>query len=219
MLLTLEQIVSHATRLANTPGVAMSLASEYANIAIAQYVSQDAGIQHAPKEAVAFTSTTTSDNRLAFPSDFDYAIGAKLGTPNSNSTATSRTTSWTPLTKVFPPDGTPYQSDTSGVPISYAEFATWFELRPSPLSAYSVELRYMRKVSEITSSTATPNLDEQWHWACALKTAELLAMNASDTTMEALNRQRYVTYLNILRTDQGKKRMDERGQRVVVRWR
>ena len=214
MIFTLAQIISHATRLAQNPGMAMSEASEYANIAIA-HVAQAAGVQHAPKEVIAFTSTSTQDNRLGFPNDFDYTIGLKLGVPGSWSTATSRTTTWVPLPKQPAPWGDPYQSGDSGQPTQYAEFATWFELRPSPDSSYSVELRYMRKLSDLTSSTATPALDEQWGWACVCKTAELIAANASNWTAERGNARRYVDYIKSLRLDQSRKRMDERGAHLT----
>jgi len=210
MIFSLAQIISHATRLAGNPGISMSEASEYANVAIA-HVSQAAGVQHAPKETVAFTSTSTQDNRLAFPTDFDYALGVKLGVPGSWSTATSRTTSWVPLPKEPAPWGDAYQSDTSGQPEKYAEFATWFEMRPSPDSSYSVELRYARKLSDLTASTATPSLDEQWGWACVCKAAELIAAVASNITAERGNARRYSDYVKSLRLDQGRKRMDERG--------
>src|SRR3990167_4151842 len=191
--LPLAKIGSPATPLASAPAAPFSVVSEYANIAYA-VVSQAAGVKHAPKEQIAFASTTTSDERLSFPSDYDYTLGLKLGVPNSWSTATSRTTSWEPLAK---------------------EVAPWFELRPSPLSVYSVELRYMRKITELTASTATPILDEQWHWALALKTAELLAAASERTTLEALNRARYTAYVNSVRLDQTRQRMDERGMHVA----
>lgn len=213
MIFNLAQIISHATRLAANPGISMSEASEYANVAIA-HVSQAAGVQHAPKETVAFASTSTQDNRLAFPSDFDYALGVKVGIPGSWSTATSRTTAWVPLPKEPAPWGAPYQSESSGQPAKYAEFATWFEVRPSPDSSYSVELRYVRKLSDLTSSTATPALDEQWGWACICKAAELIAAVGSNTTAERQNARRYVEYVNTLRVDQGRKRMDERGMHM-----
>lgn len=220
MIFNLAQIISHATRLASNPGMSMSEASEYANVAIA-HVAQAAGVQHAPKETVACASTSTSDNRMAFPADFDYALGVKLAVPGSWSTATSRTTSWVPLSKEPSPWGSPYQSGDSGQPEKYAEFATWFELRPSPNSAYSVELRYVRKLSELTLSTATPALDEQWGWACVCKAAELIAANGSNYTAERGNARRYAEYVNTLRVDQGRKRMDERGMHMQPgrRWR
>lgn len=216
----LAQLVSHATRLALNVEMPMSEASEYVNVAIS-HVAQAAGIQHAPKEVVTFASTTTADNRLAFPTDFDYALGLKIGVPGSWSTATSRTTRWVPLPKEPSPWGDPYQSDTSGQPTKYSEFATWFELRPSPDSAYSTELRYVKKLSDLTSSTATPSLDEQWGWAVVCKAAELIAACGSNYSAERANASRYAEYVTTLRTDQGRKRMDERGQHMSPgnRWR
>lgn len=207
---SLAQLASHATRLAADNLTPLSIVSEYVNLAVAQ-VSQAAGVKHSPKEAVAFASTSTSDNRLAFPTDYDYAIGLKIGVPTSWSTATSRDTTWQPLTKEPAPWGDPYQSGQSGTPEKYGEFATWFELRPSPDSVYSTELRYMRKLSEMTASTATPNLDEQWHWGVAVKTAELLCAYLSDSTRERENARRFNTYVANMRLDQARRRMDERG--------
>lgn len=210
MIFDLARIISLATRNANVVEMSMSEASEYANIAIA-HVSQAAGVQHAPKETIAFTSTSTSDNRLGFPSDFDYALGVKLGVPGSWSTATSRTTAWVPLPKEPAPWGAAYQSGDSGQPEKYAEFATWFELRPSPDSSYSVELRYAKKLSDLTLSTATPALDEQWGWAVVCRAAELIAAASGQSFTERANAKRFGDYVNILRVDQGRKRMDERG--------
>lgn len=211
MIFSLGQIISHATRLAVTPSMTLSEASEYANVAIA-HVAQAAGVQHAPKETVAFASTSTSDNRLGFPTDFDYALGVKVGVPTSWSTATSRDTAWAGLAKEIAPWGSPYQSGDSGTPQRYAEFATWFELRPSPDSAYSVELRYARKLSDLTDSSATPALDEQWGWAVVCKTAELIAATSGQSFAERANARRFAEYVTTLRVDQGRKRMDERGQ-------
>lgn len=213
-VLTLAEVASLATRFAHDAVTPLSVVSEYANLAY-NHVALAAGVQHAPTEVVAFASTTTSDNRLAYPTDYDRALGLKLGVPGSWSTATSRTTSWEPLAKEPAPWGDPYQSDTSGEPERYAEFATWLELRPSPDSAYSVELRYQRKLSALTTSTATFALDEQWHWALALKTAELLAAASGNTLDEAANRGRFGTYVRDLRTDQAKRLHDGRGAHVA----
>ena len=205
--------------MASLPLAPLSLVSEYVNIAYSMLVNT-AGVALSAQETTAYASTSTgTDNaRLATPSDFDRALGLKYARPNSWSTATSRTTMWVPLVKEPAPQLNTIwiQSDTSGEPEAYAEYATWFELRPSPDSAYSVELRYQRKASEITSSTATPALDEQWHWALVLKSAELLTSAfASDTTSEAAARQRYTVYVSNLRLDQAKKRADQRGMYVA----
>ena len=222
-ILTLGQIASHATRMASLPLAPLSLVSEYINIAYGMLVNTR-GVELSQQETTAYASTSTgTDNaRVALPSDFDRALGLKYARPNSWSTATSRTTTWVPLIKEPAPQLNTIwiQSDTSGEPAAYAEYATWFELRPSPDSSYSIELRYQRKASEITSSTATPALDEQWHWALVLKSAELLsAAFSSDMTSEALARARYAVYVSNLRLDQAKKRADQRGGYVALRWR
>lgn len=218
--MTLAQLASHATQLAGTPALDLSLVSSYVNIAYT-HVINDRGILHQERETLAFASTATSDARIAVPADYDYALGLKIGIPNSWSTATSRTTAWKPLEKLPAPEfnticGTPF-SDASGTPEIYAEFASWLELHPSPDSRYSLQLRYSRRpASDMTASTATPILDEQWHWAVALKASELLAAIGSDTSREAACRTRYVQYVQRLRLDQTKRLMDGRGMRVRI---
>lgn len=216
MILSLAQIASAATELAGGRlDWTLSNASFYTNIALG-YVSQAAGIQHTPKEALAFSSTTSGGNRISLPGDFDYTIGLTVGIPNSWSTATSRTTTWKPLDKH---DGNWADTRDSnlegGEPAAYAEYSTWLELVPSPDSSYSAALRYMTKAPTLVASTSTPVLDEQWHWAIVLKTAALLEASRSNPEGEALNNNRYVEYMNTLRTDQGKRLMDRRNARLA----
>lgn len=218
--LTLAQLMSHATRMANAPSLTASLASEYVNLAYTM-VALDAGVQHAPRETLAFastsTDTTTIENRVALPTDCDYVIDFKIGIPNSWSTATSRTTAWTPLRKQPAPWGdSGERSDITGQPTVYAEFNTWLELRPSPNSIYSVQMRYARKLDEMTSSTSTPVLDNQWHWGIAVKAAELIAAQSQDSALEVRNAERYGRYVSTLRLDQAKRRMDTRGMHVTL---
>ena len=216
-ILNLGDIASTASRLAGgRADWTLSEASLYANIAVSDYVGQAAGIQHAPKEALAISSTTSGGNRIALPADYDYSIGLTVGVPNSWSTATSRMTTWTPMEKH---DGN--WADTfinnldGGEPEAYAEYSTWLEIVPSPDSSYSLTLRYMTKAPTLVASTDTPVLDEQWHWAVVLKTAELLAASREDDANEAKNRNRFLEYVNILRLDQGKRLMDRRGARLA----
>lgn len=216
-VLTLAELMSYATQFAGVTLADPSVVSAYVNQAYAM-VLYEKGVEHQPREAVAVASTSTSDARLAFPTDYDYALGLKVGIPNSWSTATSRTTTWRVLPKRT---GTEFDtvlpnSADSAEPREYAEFSTWFQLRPSPNSAYSIELMYARRpTSNLTASTATPSLDEQWHWAIALKSAELLAgAVTSDMTREMMNAKRYNAYVASLRLDQTKQLMDKRGARM-----
>jgi len=215
-ILNLKQIASRATQMT---GVNVSwLPSEvsfYANVALG-IVSQAAGIQHTTKEALAVSSTTSGGNRIALPSDYDYSLGLTVGIPNSWSTTTSRTTTWVPMEKHNANWADTFVGNADGgEPLGYIEYSTWFEIVPSPDSAYSTQLRYVTKAPELVASTSTPVLDEQWHWAVVLKTAELLGGASGNTTAEWLNRSRYNTYLGNVRTDQSKKRLDPRGARVA----
>ena len=65
--------------------------------------------------------------------------------------------------------------------------------------------------SELTTSTATYPLDEQWNWATVLKASELLAMSRGDVQNEQISRNRYIDYMNTVLPDQAKKWMDQRG--------
>ena len=213
-VLTLAQIASYATQMAQTPLVDLSVVSQYVNIAY-NMVSLERGIEHTTREQLAFASTSTITGRVALPGDHDYTLGLKIAIPNSWSTATSRTTTWKPLLKQPAQWFDAGESYATGEPERYADFAAWLEFDPSPDSVYSLQLRYARKISELTTSTATPILDEQWHWAVALKTAELVSAGfSSDMTRELQNRRRYGEYVSGLRLDQTKKRMDIRGMRV-----
>jgi len=215
-ILNLGQIASRATELAGGRlDWQLSDASFYANIAIT-YVGQAAGIQHQSKEALAVSSTTSGVNRIALPTDYDYALGLTIGIPNSWSTATSRITTWEPMRKF---DGnwadTFVNAADGGEPEAYIDYATWVELVPSPDSRYSLVLRYMTKAPTLVASTDTPVLDEQWHWAVTLKTAELLAASRDDDANEAKNHNRYLEYINTVRFDQTKRLLDKRGARVA----
>jgi len=213
-VLSLAQIASYATQMAQTPLVELSVASQYINLAY-NIVSLERGVEHTPREQLAFASTSTITGRIALPSDHDYTLGIKIAIPNSWSTATSRTTEWKPLLKQPAQWFDAAESYATGEPERYADYATWLEFDPSPDSVYSLQLRYVRKISELTTSTATPLLDEQWHWAMVLKAAELLSAGfTSDMTRERQNQARYAAFVGGLRLDQTKKRMDPRGMRV-----
>lgn len=214
MLMTLAQITSRATELAGGRlDWSPSDVSYYANVAVG-YVSLAAGITHTPSEALAVSSTTSGGNRIGLPTDWDHGIALSIGIPNSWSTSTtaSRDTTWKPLPKQSPAWADTFHGSTNGgEPEAHVEYATWLELVPSPDSAYSLQLRYMSKAPALTSSSATPALDEQWHWAVVLKTAELLELSRGNMEGVRLQNAAYESYISVLRLDQRKKLMDQRG--------
>ena len=212
MLLTLAQITSRATELASGRlDWGPSDVSFYVNQALG-YVSLAAGIQHTPKEALAYSSSTSGGNRLGFPTDWDYGQSVNVGIPNSWSTATSRITTWKPLPKQSAEWADTFSGNLDGgEPEAYVEYSTWLEIVPSPDSSYSFQLRYMSKAPTLVESTATPVLDEQWHWALVLKTAELLELSRGNAEGVRLQNAAYENYIGVLQTDQRKKLRDRRG--------
>lgn len=183
----------------------LSEASQWANLALEQ-VAVAAGAYHTPLEALALSSTTSGGNRIALPTDFDYATSLALYYGSTSTATTSRQTTTVVLT----------QRDASWVDAQQVQFVTttpkyfipyssWLELWPSPNSAYSLQLRYVAKQPQLIASTDTPNLGDQWCQAWLYKTVELLHASRDDREGELLARNRFINYASTLRTDQGKR--------------
>lgn len=207
--LTLGQMISRATELAGGRlDWSPSEASFYVNQAAA-ILGNAQGIEHRSLESSYATTLTSGVSRMALPSDYNYGIALSLG-----STIPSAGTQWRTLGKrdIGWADTFAGRLDTTtGAPEAYIEYGGRFEVVPSPNSSYSAVLRYRRNLQEVTGSTATFSLDEQWNWATVLKTAELLAMSRGDIETEQLSRNRYIDYMNTMLPDQAKKWMDQRG--------
>ena len=209
-LLTLAQITSRATELAGGRlDWNASDASFYVNQA-ATYIANALGIEHRSLESRYATTLTSGVSRMALPLDYNYAVALSIG----STVAASGSTRWRIMGKrdIGWADVLAGRLDaTTGQPEAYVEYGERFEIVPSPNSSYSAVLRYRRKLPEVTSSTATFALDEQWCWPIVLKSAELLAMSRGDVENEQLSRNRYIDYMNMVLPDQAKKWMDQRG--------
>ena len=207
--LTLGQMISRATELAGGRlDWDISAASFYVNQA-ATYIGNALGIEHRSLESSYATTIASGVSRMALPADYNYAIALSIG-----SSAPSASTSWRQLGKrdIGWADNFAGRLDsTTGRPEAYVEYQGRFEIVPSPNSSYSLVMRYRSNVSEVTGSTATHNLDMQWHWPVVLKAAELLASSRDDVESEQRARNRYIDYMNMVLPDQSKKWMDQRG--------
>lgn len=209
--LTLAQVCSMATALVdNGEPWPLSEASQWANMALEQ-VSSMANAHHKPREALAISSTTSGGNRIALPTDFDSPVVLTLYQGSTSTATTSRSTWAVPL---IMRDGAflDAQDDqfSGGVPEYYAWYATWIELFPSPNSAYSLQLRYNIRQTELSASTATATLDAKWNQAWVYKTATLLAAARSDFTHEVANEQRFMNYIRLIPTDRALGQQDRR---------
>ena len=202
----------------------LSEASQYVNLAYAEVSTRINA--HRPMEGLAVSSTTSGGNRIAAPTDFDYAISFTLYIP-SFSTGSSSGTWVIPLRQRDYRwiDAQPINGDnsatntTAGIPEAYVVAASWLELWPSPNSAYSLQLRYMTKVPTLVQSTDTPVQDERWHAAILYKTVELLEAARNNTEGEALARNRYLQYVSSTPTDTALRQRDRTGMVLRLKWR
>lgn len=210
-ILTLAQVISHATEIAGgRSDWVLSEASFYANQAIG-YVARNSALQHRSLESSYATTIASGVSRMRLPSDYNMALALSIG----SSIAASGSTRWRTLGKrdIGWADVYAGRLDaTTGQPEAYVEYGdSFFEIVPSPNSSYSIVMRYQRQPEEMSLSTATLSLNEQWHWPVVLKTAELLAISRSDFEMEQMCRNRYIDYMSTVLPDQDKKWMDVRG--------
>ena len=201
MILSLGEIASRATTMAGgRVDYSLSETSFWVNQAAMEVGSRINA--HRPKEGLAVSSTTSGQNRISFPGDFDYTIAITVYVP-SGSTATSTGTTVVPLRQRDPRwfDAQNISGDNSatntvsGIPEVYMVYSQWIELWPSPNSAYSMQLRYMTKAPTLVNSTDTLILDDRWHPAVLYKTVELLEAARNNNEAEALARNRYLSYV------------------------
>lgn len=209
MILTLAQMISQATTLAGgrldwTP----SEVSFYVNQGVA-YIALNSSVQHRSLESSYATTIASGVSRMRLPSDYNWPAALSLG-----SSVPSASTQWRTLTKtdIGRADVAAGRLDATQRPEMYVEYGdAAFEIVPSPNSSYSLVLRYQRQPAEMTASSATCELNMQWHWAAVLKATELLAMSRGDYELEQVCRNRYIDYMSTLLPDQDKKWMDARG--------
>lgn len=196
MILSLGDITSRATTLAG--GRTEWITSEvsfWANLAAQEVFGQ---VWHQPYEALAYSSTTSGENRLSLPSDFDTPIA--LSNLSTDGLSGGR------QLRIVTGDWIDSQASTANAePEVYALYGTWLELWPSPDSSYSLLLRYRGRQGTLVASTDTPAFDERWHPGWLYKTAELLEASRGNPEGEALNRNRYLSYMGSLADDRARR--------------
>ncbi len=187
MIIDLSECISKATTLAGRSDFSTSEASFWANAA---YEEISTRIEFRTKESLAYSSTTSGENRVALPSDFE----ADISLSNLSRSADNN------LVKVEGTDIDSRRTDL-GTPIRYAIYGTWMELHPSPDSSYSLQLRYHAKLPTLLESTATPLIDSRWHIGWVYKTTEMLHSARRDAEGEALAKNRYLGFMQSTPSD------------------
>lgn len=183
MTWTLGTVMSRATHaLGGRADIALSDASHWANEAHRECWDAQ---PHDLKEGLALSSTTSGGDKIALPSDFFEPIQL------SNVSAVP----YRPLAPVGTHELDSW-STALGSPTHYALFSNWLELRPAPDSAYSLQLRYHKQVSELTVVGAPLSVATRFHRAVFLKTKELLAQHViHDPEQAMVARAEYVAYM------------------------
>ena len=181
MILTLAQLSSRATSLIQgRTDITSSDASFWVNVAYEEMATR---IRYAADEGLAISSTTSGENRIALPSDFRYQINVS----NLSVDGTERTLT---AVEAYSLDS---RNTTLGAPTHYAMYADWMELWPSPDSAYSVQLRYGKKLPTLTASTNTALVEDRYHTPLIFLSASYMAASVNDLEGEAVNKARYLS--------------------------
>lgn len=191
MSLPLRFLMSEATALAHVV-VEPSVASLYINLAM-----QDIAIKlpQQERETVAVSSLSSGENRYFLPPDCDQILNLSFLTQTSASTGWPNAPSWgIRQANVWELDS---QSAGTfpGTPQFYVPYASWLELYPSPDSSYSVQLRYLRRFSDLTNLESAPSLATRFHPAVMMRAAELLAERSGDLQRAAYLGQRFLSFM------------------------
>lgn len=187
----LGDIASTVTRaLGNRTDISLSDVSLVANQAQLEVWSQ---LPFDEQESLAVSSTTINEDKITLPSDFQEPLVF------SNMSANQ-------------PHGLPLDplnldqleafSQASGVPRYYTLYDSWLELRPIPDSAYSIQLRYRKQLSDMTETTDVPSVSTRYRMAVYYKTKEILAEEyILDSEAAALAHNKYISYMGSMPSD------------------
>lgn len=206
MELTLGDISSMATgMIQGRTDYGPSEVSFYANLALQEVATR---VQHRPLEGLAYSSTTSGENRITLPTDFDYPISLSIwsvGIGRATQQLQARDTPW------LDSSGTQL-----GQPNEYYVYGDSLELAPSPDSSYSLQFRYGRRIGIMVNSTDTPGLDARYHQAVAYKTAENIAIARNDLENAAVMRTLYLSYLGSTPSDLAYRQRSREGMAVSL---
>ena len=182
---TLRALMSEATIATGLTDdqIVPSTVSLYVNLAQRDIANR---IQQVEFERIAVSSTSSGDDKLFLPTDCERVLNLSFDTGNAavGGRGLRQANLWELDAKS---DGT-----FTGVPDRYLSYATWLELYPSPNSQYSLLMRYVARLSDMTSLTAIPSVDTRYHQAVLFKAVEYLSlMRKGDPVMANVFRSRY----------------------------
>ena len=200
-LFTLGNVCSEATSsLGGRLDISLSRASLYANQAL-QWLWNS--VEHDLSEAIAVSSTTSGENKITLPSDFQEVVNL------SNMSVSPPQ----PLSK-WNSDDIDSQYTYVAQPTNYVLYSNWLELWPSPDSSYSLQLRYKTRPAVLSLATATPSFSTKYDMAWLYKTCEYLADASRDYESAAVMRQKCLSEVASVPSDRAMRQRAREGMRV-----
>jgi len=159
--------MSEATTMTQTTGIEcpVSRVSAYVNQAQRDIAER---IQQVEFEALAVSSTSSGDDKLYLPTDAVRVLSLSYDT--GGSPVGGRVIRQCGLDELDAKSS----GTAAGAPDRFLSYATWIELYPSPNSAYSLLLRYVKRLSDITNLDSVPSVDTRYHTAVLFRTVEML---------------------------------------------
>lgn len=201
--LTLGQVMSEATSmLGNRVDVTQSRASFYANQAAAFIWRVE---NHDLAEAIAVSSTTSGENKVTLPSDFEQVISISnisMSPPQL-------------LTAVNTDD---LDSDWTFVatPTRYALYSTHVQWWPSPDSSYSMQIRYRSKYAQIAATGGFFSIGTRYDMAHLYLTASMIADGVHDFENSAFFGQKFASTMASMPSDLAMRQRSREGMRVSL---
>jgi len=182
--------MSNATAaLGNRSDLALSTVSLWINEAARQVWDS---LPHDQKEKLAVSSTTINEDKITLPTDFEEMLAV------SNLSAGAQPA----LLNQINLDQVEAYSTQTGIPQYYALYSSWLELRPSPDSSYSLQLRYRALWSDMTETTDVPSIATRLRYGVFLKGVELLARHVTqDDAKAAWAHNEYVGFMTQMPSD------------------
>ena len=200
---TLRDLMSEATTTAGIDGMmAPSRVSFYVNLAQRDVANR---VQQVEFERLAVSSTSSGEDKMFLPEDCERLLNLSYDTGVSGlgGRGIHQTNLWQLDAKS---DGT-----QTGVPERYTSYASWLELYPSPNSNYSLLMRYVARLSDITSLTAIPSVDTRFHQAVMFKTVSYLALRQRNTELAGAMDGLYERELRTQSSAQAQRQMNRNG--------
>jgi len=203
----LGQIMSTATRGTKRNDIPISVVSFWANQAYQDIVRQT---EPSFQERIAVSSTSSGENRMSLPTDFHSMIAM------SYNTAVGASGSARTLHQVEPDVVDAVGFTPVGISRRFVLYHDWFELHPSPNSAYSLQIRYHSFATDLLDKSDIPSISSGWRFPIELKLEQYLYHEVGDDAREATAENRYLRHVSGIDSDIVRKQKDKAAMRVKV---